>query len=109
MLCPECKEAHTPDQAEREKLHLRDHETETIYRAKGCEHCNQTGYRGRTGIFEIVVIDDQLRTLIHNCSAEAELIRYARQHSPSIRSDGRHRVLAGITSLEELLRVTQEG
>ncbi len=109
VLCPECKEAHTPDQAEREKLHLRDHETATIYRAKGCEHCNQTGYRGRTGIFEIVVIDDELRTLIHNCSAEAELIRYARQHSPSIRSDGRHRVLTGITSLEELLRVTQEG
>jgi len=55
------------------------------------------------------MIDDTLRTLIHNCAAEAELIKHARQHSPSIRSDGRNRVLAGVTSLEELLRVTQEG
>ena len=109
VLCPDCKQAHEPDAAERDKLHLRDDEKVTIYRPKGCEQCNHTGYRGRTGIFELVVIDDTLRTLIHNCAAESELIKHARQHSPSIRTDGRSRVLAGITSLEELLRVTQEG
>lgn len=108
VLCPECKQAHTPDQAERQKLQLGDHEQATIYRATGCEHCNLTGYRGRTGIFEIIKIDDGLRTLIHNCSAETKLIKHARQHSPGIGTDGRNRVLAGITSLEELLRVTQE-
>jgi len=109
VLCPDCKQAHDPDPAERDKLHLRDDEKVSIYRPTGCEQCNQTGYRGRTGIFELVMIDDTLRTLIHNCAAESELIKHARQHSPSIRTDGRSRVLAGVTSLEELLRVTQEG
>lgn len=109
VLCPACKEAHEPDTAEREKLHLQADQQVTIYRAKGCDACNNTGYQGRAGIFEVIVIDDSLRTLIHNRAAEAELIEYARQHSPSIRADGRNRVLAGVTSLEELLRVTQEG
>lgn len=109
VLCPHCKEAHTPDDAEREKLHLLPHTEATIYRANGCDACNQTGYQGRAGIFEVIVIDDQMRTLIHNRAAEAALIEYARQHSPSIRTDGRNRVLDGTTSLEELLRVTQAG
>lgn len=109
VLCPDCKEAHKPDVMERKKLHLQPDQQATIYRAKGCHSCNQTGYQGRAGIFEVIVIDDNLRTLIHNRAAEAELVEYARQHSPSIRADGRSRVLAGVTSLEELLRVTQEG
>jgi len=109
VLCPACKEAHQPDSAEREKLHLQADQQPTIYRAKGCDQCNQTGYKGRASIFEIVLIDDSMRTLIHNRAAETELTEYARQHGPSIRADGRSRVLAGITSLEELLRVTQEG
>lgn len=109
VLCPVCKEAHEPDTAEREKLHLQADQPITIYRARGCEACNQTGYQGRAGIFEVIIIDDTLRTLIHNRAAETELIEYARQNSPSIRADGRNRVLAGVTSLEEVLRVTQEG
>jgi len=109
VLCPACKQAHDPDVAEREKLHLPANETATIYRACGCDQCNNTGYQGRAGIFEVIVIDDAMRTLIHNRAAEAELIDYARQQGPSIRADGRTRVLAGVTSLEELLRVTQEG
>lgn len=109
VLCPACKEAHEPDAAEREKLHLQPDQQATIYRPSSCAQCNQTGYRGRAGIFEVVVIDDTLRTLIHNRAAETELTEYARQQGPSIRADGRARVLAGITSLEELLRVTQEG
>jgi len=109
VLCPVCKEAHQPDSAEREKLHLPVDQAATIYRATGCEQCNHTGYQGRAGIFEVVVIDDTVRNLIHNRASEAELIDYARQQGPSIRADGRARVLAGLTSLEELLRVTQEG
>ncbi|MEH6357429.1 MAG: type II secretion system ATPase GspE [Pseudomonadales bacterium] len=109
VLCPSCKQAHEPDIAEREKLHLHTDETTTIYRPGGCDQCNNTGYRGRAGIFEVIVIDDTMRTLIHNRAAESELIEYARQQGPSIRADGRARVLAGLTSLEELLRVTQEG
>ncbi|MEZ5523946.1 MAG: type II secretion system ATPase GspE [Pseudomonadales bacterium] len=109
VLCPHCKEPHQPDPAEREKLHLKTNDEVTLYRAKGCDECNQSGYQGRAGIFEVIVIDDTLRTLIHNRASEGELIEYARRFSPSIRADGRSRVLAGLTSLEELLRVTQEG
>jgi general secretion pathway protein E len=66
------------------------------------------GYRGRTGIYELIAVDDYMRTMIHDGSSEQELERYARTGSPSIRDDGRAKVLAGETTLEELLRVTRE-
>jgi general secretion pathway protein E len=66
------------------------------------------GYRGRTGIYELVAVDDAMRTMIHDGAGEHELERHARTLSPSIRDDGRAKVLHGDTSLEELLRVTRE-
>jgi general secretion pathway protein E len=66
------------------------------------------GYRGRTGIYELVSVDDTMRTMIHDGAGEHELDRYARTFSPSIRDDGRAKVSSGTTSLEELLRVTRE-
>jgi general secretion pathway protein E len=67
----------------------------------------EVGYRGRTGIYELVTIDDELRTMIHDGAGEHELERYARTRSPSIRDDGLRRALAGTTTLEEVLRVTR--
>ena len=67
-----------------------------------------SGYRGRTGIYELVVIDDAFRSLIHDGAGEMEMERHARRATPGIRDDGRRKVLAGQTSLEELLRVTRE-
>jgi len=66
------------------------------------------GYKGRTGIYELVVIDEPMRTLIHDGAPESELERHARLSTPSIRDDGRRKVLAGDTTLEEVLRVTRE-
>jgi general secretion pathway protein E len=66
------------------------------------------GYRGRTGIYELAIIDDRMRVMIHDGAGEHELERHARQITPGIRDDGRAKVLAGVTSLEELLRVTRE-
>ena len=66
------------------------------------------GYRGRTGIYELIAVDDHMRTMIHDGSSEQELERYARSASPGIREDGRRKVLAGETTLEEVLRVTRE-
>ena len=66
------------------------------------------GYRGRSGIYEMIMVDDQMRTMIHDGAAEHELERYARTMTPSIRDDGRNRVLKGETTLEEVLRVTRE-
>ena len=67
-----------------------------------------SGYRGRTGIYELAVVDDVMRQLIHDGAGEAQLERHARLSMPSIRDDGRRRVLEGTTSLEEVLRVTRE-
>jgi general secretion pathway protein E len=66
------------------------------------------GYRGRMGIYELVVVDDQMRTMIHDGAAEHDLERYARKHTPSIRDDGRAKILRGETTVEEVLRVTRE-
>ena len=66
-----------------------------------------SGFRGRTGIYEIIVIDDTMRTMIHDGASEQELEKYARTQTPSISADGRRRVLAGDTTLEEVLRVTR--
>ena len=77
-----------------------------IYEPVGCDACAQSGYRGRTGIYELVLIDDELRQLIHDRVAEHDLTKAARKHTPSIRDDGRRKVLAGITTVNEVLRVT---
>jgi general secretion pathway protein E len=108
VLCPACKETHKPDAFECEFLGVDPHSEVTIYRAKGCEACNHQGYAGRTGIYEVVAVDEKMRELIHNCASEAEITAYARSQGPGIRDDGRMRILNGITSMEEVLRVTQE-
>ena len=105
LLCLECREPYQPGDAERERLGLRD-ESVQLYRARGCEHCNMTGYRGRTGIYELIEIGDALREAIHDGQGEQSLSRLARQQSPGIDADGRRRIISGETSLEEVLRVT---
>ncbi|UTW07389.1 type II secretion system ATPase GspE [Pseudomonas benzenivorans] len=108
VLCPQCKEAYQADAAECAKLGVVAEPPPTLYHARGCSACHQQGYRGRTGIYELVVFDDHLRTLIHNVASEQDMIRHARTLGPSIREDGRRKVLEGLTSLEEVLRVTLE-
>ena len=66
------------------------------------------GFKGRTGIYELVLVDDTMRTMIHDGASEQELERYARTLTPSIRDDGRAKILTGVTTIEEVLRVTRE-
>ena len=66
------------------------------------------GYAGRTGIYELIAVDEDMRSMIHDGAGEQQLDRHARQFSPSIREDGRRRILAGETTVEEVLRVTRE-
>ncbi|MDX1732813.1 MAG: type II secretion system ATPase GspE, partial [Halioglobus sp.] len=107
LLCHDCREAHSPTAEERQLLHLDAHDDELqLYRARGCENCNYTGYRGRTGIYELIEIDDAMRALIHAGAGEQEMLQHARERYPGIEADGRRRVLAGETSLGEVLRVT---
>ncbi|MCY1270380.1 Type II secretion system protein E [compost metagenome] len=108
VLCPHCKEAYQPDAAECRLLGAEVDRAPLLHRARGCAECHQQGYRGRTGIYELVVFDDHMRSLIHSVASEQEMIRHARQSSPGIREDGRRKVLQGVTTVEEVLRVTQE-
>ncbi|MCG7532196.1 type II secretion system ATPase GspE [Psychrobium sp. MM17-31] len=105
-LCEDCREEHHADEAE--LALLGKSEPTIIYRPKGCESCNYTGYKGRTGIHELLEVDDVVREMIHNGASESEIERQARTVSAGIRGDGVSKVLAGITTLEEVLRVTRE-
>jgi general secretion pathway protein E len=75
----------------------------------GCEACGSTGYKGRTGVYELMVADDAVRSLIHNRAAESELLAAAQAAGlRSMREDGERLIASGVTSLEEVLRVTRE-
>ena len=80
-----------------------------LFHPDGCSHCNFPGYSGRTGIYELVEIDDPLRGMIHDGSGEHELEAHARKFSPSIAADGVRLALEGKTALEEVMRVIREG
>ncbi|WCP67212.1 type II secretion system ATPase GspE [Vibrio tubiashii] len=108
-LCSDCKEPYEADKETKKLFGLKKKEDLTLYRACGCEACNYKGYRGRTGIHELLVIDEDVQTLIHSESGEQAIEKQIRQHTPSIRDDGLSKVRAGITSLEEVMRVTKEG
>jgi len=114
LLCPHCKKAVTPNATDCEVLGLSADvcggpDGPTIYMPQGCEACNHLGYHGRTGIYEMVAVDEKLRSMIHDGDSEHAMEAYARTRSLGIRSDGMRRVLDGDTSLEEVLRVTREG
>ncbi|HEX9626836.1 MAG TPA: type II secretion system ATPase GspE [Acidiferrobacterales bacterium] len=111
-LCPECKRAHTPDAAELELLEVSPSEAAgmTIYSAAGCALCGQTGYQGRTGIYELLSVDDTLRSLVHDAASEGRIRDHARTLGMRfLRQDGLRWVQQGMTSLEEVLRVSREG
>src|SRR5690606_30993630 len=106
VLCNQCKESYLPSDAERDMLKLP--ENTPNYRPAGCKHCNHQGYRGRRGIYELIEITERLRHLIHEQAGEQELLAEARKHTASISDDGRQCVLNGLTSIEEVLRVTTQ-
>ena len=105
VLCSDCRRQRAATQAE---LDFLAEGSAIVFEARGCEACSQSGYRGRTGIYELVVIDEVMRQLIHDKTSEQELVRHARHSCPNIREDGKSKILAGITSVQEVLRVTLE-
>ncbi len=108
VLCPDCKRAAPASAKECELLGFDAAHPPQIYHPVGCPACRHGGYRGRQGIYELLLVDETVRTLIHNGASESEIERHARRSFPSIRDDGRARVLDGVTSVEEVLRVTRE-
>lgn len=108
-LCFHCRKARKPSESERLMLGIDKHnDSQMIYTAEQCDECNQTGYKGRTGIYELIVIDSVLEIQIHDSANEVDLEKEARQHSKSMREDGWRKVLEGQTTIDEVLRVTSE-
>ena len=106
VLNPDTKEAFAAGEYERRLLNLDPAGAPvTLYRPSAEPGM---GYRGRTGIYELISVDDHMRTMIHDGASEQELERHARTSSPGIRDDGRRKILEGETTLEEVLRVTRE-
>jgi general secretion pathway protein E len=82
---------------------------DTIFVPVGCEHCDMSGYRGRTGIYELLVMDDAIRHFVHDGTSEQKIRDKATaKDMRNLRSDGMRWVAAGVTSLEEILRVTKD-
>lgn len=106
VLNPETKQPFQAGEYERRLLNLASDDPSPILYRPGRDA--GSGYRGRSGIYELIVVDDAMRTMIHDGASEQELEKHARQVTPSIRDDGRAKVLRGETTIEEVLRVTRE-
>jgi len=106
-LCTECRAEYAP--AASELALLEGAHPSILYRPVGCAACGHSGYKRRTGIYELLRVDDALRRLIHDRVSEQSLREYAVQHGMyGLRLDGIRLVISGVTSLEELLRVTRD-
>ena len=109
-VCPDCKQAYQPDDEELIRLGVVPGKTKpTFYRGVGCPACTQTGYRGRTGIHELLVLDDEVRRLIGN-KADAAAIRQAAVSRGMVllKEEAAEKIFAGITTTEEVMRMTQQ-
>jgi type IV pilus assembly protein PilB len=110
-LCDQCKEPYQPNLEMLERLGFPEHAMEnwkdiTLHRATGCGRCNNTGYKGRLGLYEIMLVTEAVERLIVERKSADEIGRVARAEGMvSLREDGLERVLQGITSVEEISRV----
>ena len=110
VLCDNCKEAYQPDMA-LQTLGVRPDRLRkyTFYRPKGCDHCANTGYRGRIAIFEILVLDQKIKMLVQRTYDAFQIKQEALKSGlVTLRRDGIEKVLRGLTSIEEVVRVTQK-
>ena len=106
MNCIKCREPYAPSSAVMQTLGLP--EGTKVMRGKGCPKCNQTGFMGRIGIFELMFISDEIKTLVDGRHSAAEIRKVAiEQGMKTLREDGLEKVRHGVTTLEEVLRVTE--
>ena len=106
-LCPHCKIKHTAGKWELDFLQTVPKFDLPLYKPKGCEQCSGLGFKGRAGIYEVVPINDAMRQLIHSKADEQQIEAMARTLSPSILDNAREKIIEGITTIEEVLRVIE--
>lgn len=107
-LCEECKEAYTPKPQFLQKLHIPPDKVQRLYKEKGCEECQGTGFKGRSGIYELLVVTDALRDLMTPPLSIQKIKGQARKEGlKSLQEDGLRKVIKGITSITEVIRVSK--
>jgi type IV pilus assembly protein PilB len=108
-ICEHCKEEYVPTDEVKQALAKARVEIDKLYRGKGCDHCRKTGYSGRCGIYEMLVLDDPLRDLVATRPSVTDLRRSCRdQGMVSLRDDGVRKVRRGTTTIEEVLRASED-
>jgi general secretion pathway protein E len=110
LLCIACREPYTPTSQELDDAGIGPQEGPvTLYRGQGCAECAHTGYQGRIGIFELMIVDDSIRAMVSkNVDAKTIKKQAVNQGMGTLRLDGTRKVLKGVTSVAELLRATEE-
>jgi general secretion pathway protein E len=108
-ICQACRVPDPPSQADLDALGIRASADVTLYRGKGCEDCRGTGYRGRSAIYEMFTIDEDARSLMLRRASGRDIRVHAIERGmTTLRLDGWQRACEGVTTVEEILRVTQE-
>ncbi|HOX28245.1 MAG TPA: ATPase, T2SS/T4P/T4SS family, partial [bacterium] len=103
-ICPECKIDYVPPPESLQRLGIPP--GTKLYRGQGCEFCRESGYMGRVGVFELLEIDDEMRLLISNEASAPEIRRKALDLGMyTLQQDGIRKVISGVTSIEEAMRV----
>ncbi|MDT8303147.1 MAG: type II secretion system ATPase GspE [Sedimentisphaerales bacterium] len=109
VICPHCKEQLTTSEAMVLRQRFGNKLPDVLYKGKGCKNCQETGYRGRIGIFEMMLVTDDIRSLIIENASARDLRRVAaKQGTTSLREDGFRHIHEGRTTVEEVLRVTKD-
>jgi type IV pilus assembly protein PilB len=107
-LCVHCKAKERPSEDMTEYLEMQGMDTDEMWVAKGCDKCRKTGYSGRVGIYELLVVDDQLRDIVARNPNVAEFRRLCLERGMvSLRNDGMRKVKRGLTTVQEVIRVTE--
>lgn len=108
-ICPHCKVPYVPTETELAEIGLKPSDAKQLFKGKGCAHCQNTGYLGRLGIFELMVVEDDVRQAVMKNLDSNTIKNIARTHGMiTLREDGARKVLEGLTTIEEIGRVTRE-
>ncbi len=110
-ICPECTRPYDPPSYELENMGLTREELKgtNLRKGAGCAACNNTGYRGRIGIFELMTVNEDIQKLVYQCVPATEIRKVARQYGmKTLREDGMLKVLSGVSTFEEVMRITQK-
>ncbi|NLK36151.1 MAG: Flp pilus assembly complex ATPase component TadA, partial [Gracilibacteraceae bacterium] len=109
-LCPNCKEPVEVDDNIKDVLNLKDDEEVTVFKAKGCEQCNNTGYKGRIAVYEILKVNREIRELISkNANSDAIKDMAIKHGMKTLRMNSARLVKSGTTTIEEMMRIAYSG